>query len=130
MYEWKQLRDINGELCLVQDGKLLIVIIVFGFCLFEDCVFSFFFWVINIIQGFLVIEISIMMVGCWAGIEKVFFFYDGVNFNCVYQVEYIIDYEIVSEFFIVNQGFFVQVCQYSYEGKDYVLVWKCCLLES
>lgn len=126
----KQLRDINGELRLVQDGKLLTASTVPGLCLFEDCASSSLLRVINTPQGFPVIEASTMTVGCWAGIEKAFYFYDGAHFNRVYQAEYTTDHEIASESFIVNQGTSAQVCTYSHEGKDYAPVWKCRPLES
>lgn len=129
-HERKKPRDINGELRLVQDGQLLTASTVPGLCLFEDCASSSLLRVLDTPQGFPVIEASTMTVGCWAGIEKAFYFYDGANFSRVYQAEYTTDHEIASESFIVNQGASAQVCQYSHEGKDYAPVWKCHPLES
>ncbi|NRA49609.1 MAG: hypothetical protein HRU12_10800 [Phaeodactylibacter sp.] len=123
--ERKSAPDINAEIRLVQDGKLLTASTIPGLCVFEDCASSSLVRVTTTAQGFPMIETSTMTVGCWAGIDKAFYFYDGASLNRVYQAEYTTNHEVVNESFIVNRNSSAQVCQYSHEGKDYAPVWKC-----
>ncbi|MEQ8702440.1 MAG: hypothetical protein RIC19_00910 [Phaeodactylibacter sp.] len=125
----KNLRDINAEVRLVQEGQLMTASTIPGLCLFEDCAASSLLRVVHTPQGFPVIEASTMTVGCWAGIEKAFYFYDGTSLNRVYHAEYTTDHEIVSAPFIVNKGASAQICQYSHEGENYTPIWKCQPLE-
>lgn len=129
-HQRKELRDINAELRLVQGGQLLTASTIPGLCVFEDCASSPLLRVLQTPQGFQVIEASTMTVGCWAGIEKSYFFYDGANLNRVYQAEYTTEQEIANEPFIINRGAAAQVCRYSHEGERYAPVWKCEPLDS
>lgn len=123
--ERTDIRDIKAEIRYIQNGQLVTASTVPGLCVFEDCASSSLIRVIEAEQGFPVIEASTMTVGCWAGIEKAFYYYDGANLSRVYHAEYTTDHEIASEPFIVNQGTAAQVCQYSHEGDNYAPVWKC-----
>jgi hypothetical protein len=127
--ERTNIRDLKAEIRLVQNGQLLTACTVPGLCVFEDCASSSLVRVIDTEQGFPMIEASTMTVGCWAGIEKAFYYYDGANLSRVYHAEYTTDHEIASESFIVNKGTTAQVCEYSHEGENYTPVWKCKPLE-
>lgn len=125
-----ELRDIKAEIRVLRNGELITAKSVLGLCVFEDCASSPLIRVFSTQHGFPIIEASTMTVGCWAGIEKAFYYFDGANLNRVYQAEYTTQQEIANESFIVSQKQSVQLCRYSHEGKNYTPVWKCKTLES
>ena len=117
--------DINAELRIVQDGRLLHQKTVPGLCVFEDCASSPLLRVVETPQGFQIIEASTMTVGCWAGIEKSFFYWDGANLQRVYQAEYTTHKELANAAFVFTGKAGAQLCRYSHEGDNYTPVWKC-----
>jgi len=125
----RQLRDINAELRIVQNGQVQSSVIVPGLCVFEDCAASPLLRVGQAQQGFYVIEASTMTVGCWAGIERAFYVYNGKRLSRVYHAEYTTQKEFAHESFVVSGGESLQVCQYSHQGPDYLPVWTCKTIE-
>ena len=117
--------DINAELRIVQDGQLIQQKTIPGLCIFEDCASSPLLRAVETPQGFTIIEASTMTVGCWAGIEKSFFYWDGANLQRVYQAEYTTNKEFANAPFVFNGKSGAQLCRYSHEGANYTPVWKC-----
>ena len=117
--------DINAEIRILQGGRLAYQRTVPGLCVFEDCASSPLLQTIETPQGFTIIEASTMTVGCWAGIERSFFYWDGANLQRVYHAEYTTEQEFANESFIFNAGAHAQLCRYSHEGKDFTPVWEC-----
>ncbi|MCB0569686.1 MAG: hypothetical protein KDC66_07990 [Phaeodactylibacter sp.] len=121
----KGLRDIKAEIRILQNGKIQLQQQVPGLCVFEDCETSPLLRVIHSPQGFTIVEASTMAVGCWAGIEKAFFYWDGYHLQRVYHAEYTTHHEFANESFVVNSTSGTQLCQYSHEDESHVPVWKC-----
>ena len=121
----KEPSDINAELRILQNGELIHQKTIPGLCVFEDCASSPLLRTFETSQGFTIVEASTMTVGCWAGIEKSFFFWDGSNLQRVYHAEYTTHKEFANESFIFNGKASAQLCHYSHEGEGYTPVWKC-----
>ncbi|MCB0551725.1 MAG: hypothetical protein KDD19_29435 [Phaeodactylibacter sp.] len=117
--------DINAELRIVRRGQLVHQKTVPGLCVFEDCAASPLLRAFETPQGFTIIEASTMTVGCWAGIEKSFFYWDGVNLQRVYHAEYTTHKEFANESFVFPGKTNAQLCHYSHEDENYSPVWKC-----
>lgn len=126
----RQLRDIKAELRIVQNNILKAKTVIPGLCLFEDCAASPLLRVGKTGQGFDIIEASTMTVGCWAGIERAFYYYDGNSLSRVYHAEYTTEQEFADEPFVVSSDPGAKICEYDYEGKDYLPVWACKTLET
>ncbi len=124
-----ELRDIKAEIRVLRDGELITAKSVPGLCVFEDCASSPLIRVFSTQHGFPIIEASTMTIGCWAGIEKAFYYFDGANLTRVYHAEYTTQQEIANEPFIVSQKQSAQLCRYSHEGSNFTPVWKCQPLE-
>jgi len=121
----KKPTDINAEVRILQEGQVITQKTIPGLCVFEDCATSPLLRAIKTAQGFTIIEASTMTVGCWAGIEKSYFYWDGANLQRVYHAEYTTRKEFANVAFVVNGQASAQLCQYSHEGEDYTPVWKC-----
>lgn len=121
----KNLKDIKAEVRILQKGKVIVQEQVPGLCVFEDCGASPLLRVIRSPQGFTVVEASTMAIGCWAGIEKAFFYWDGSQLRRVYHAEYTTHHEFANETFVVNKAGGAQLCQYSHEDENHMPVWKC-----
>ncbi|MCB0552764.1 MAG: hypothetical protein KDD02_04365 [Phaeodactylibacter sp.] len=126
----KNLRDINAEVRILQRGKVMTQQEVPGLCVFEDCATSPLLRVYQSSQGFTIVETSTMAVGCWAGIEKAFFYWNGANLQCVYHAEYTTHHEFSNDSFVVNNTGSTQLCQYSHEDENHMPVWKCKTISS
>ncbi len=126
----KTLRDIRAELRIVQNQQLKVAEQVPGLCIFEDCASSPMLRVEHTEQGFPIIEASTMTVGCWAGIERAFYYFDGKGLSRVYHAEYTTKQEFADESFVVSRGNVAQVCEYSHQGQDYLPVWTCKTISS
>lgn len=117
--------DINAELRVVRRGQLIYQKTIPGLCIFEDCASSPLLRSFKTPQGFTIIEASTMTVGCWAGIEKSFFYWDGANLQRVYHAEYTTHTEFANQAFIFNTKTGAQLCRYSHEDENFTPVWKC-----
>ncbi|HKK78608.1 MAG TPA: hypothetical protein VJ933_03220 [Phaeodactylibacter sp.] len=125
----QNLRDIKAELRIVDKGQLMAQKIIPGLCLFEDCASSPLLRTNTTAQGFTIIEASTMTVGCWAGIERAFYYYDGEELSRVYHAEYTTSTKYADEPFVVSSGTSTQICEYSHEGENYLPVWSCQTIE-
>ncbi|NBC08867.1 MAG: hypothetical protein GVY26_16875 [Bacteroidetes bacterium] len=121
----QNLRDIKAELRIVDKGRLTAQKVIPGLCLFEDCASSPLLRTNTTAQGFTIIEASTMTVGCWAGIERAFYYYDGEELSRVYHAEYTTSTEYADEAFVVASGTSAQICEYSHQGENYLPVWSC-----
>ena len=120
--------DINAEVRILHRNKLWYQKLVPGLCLFEDCASQAMLRVLKDPQrGFTFIETSTMTHGCWAGIEKAYFYWNGSKLQRVYQAEYTTQTEFANQSFTINTGDDVslQVCHFSHEDDHYNPVWKC-----
>lgn len=121
----RQPTDINAELRMADNGQLSYQASVPGLCVFEDCASSPLLRTFETPQGFTIIEASTMTVGCWAGIERSFFYWDGASLQRVYHAEYTTNKEFANASFIFNSSTSAQLCRYSHEGENYTPVWTC-----
>ena len=121
----QSLRDIKAEIRIVNNGQMTAQKVIPGLCLFEDCASSPLLRSSTTAQGFTIIEASTMTVGCWAGIERAFYYYDGEELSRVYHAEYTTSKEYADEAFVVSSGTSAQICEYSHQGQNYLPVWSC-----
>ncbi len=121
----KKPTDINAEIRIMRQGKLIAQQTIPGLCIFEDCATSPMLRTFYTSQGFTIIEASTMAVGCWAGIERSFFYWDGSSLQRVYHAEYTTHREFANIPFVVNGQVNAQLCQYKGEGDNYTPVWEC-----
>ncbi|HMQ49697.1 MAG TPA: hypothetical protein PKA00_19595 [Saprospiraceae bacterium] len=115
--------DINAFIRLVQHGKVLHEQIVPGLCIFEDCDSSPLLRIVQSKEGFTIVEASTMTIGCWAGVEKAYFYWNGQGLERVHYEEYLTGTVFMSQPFNVTST--AQVCTYSHEDKNYNPVWTC-----
>lgn len=127
----KQLKDINAEIRVLQNRRLVSQAIVPGLCIFEDCAAS---PLLRVMQsratpGLTIIEASAMTIGCMTGIDKVFFYWNGSGLERVYQAEYSTQTEVYRKKFVVapnrHAAATVQVCEYGGEDRGYNPIWNC-----
>jgi hypothetical protein len=123
--ERKKPEDIEAEIRIISKGKLIAMQPVPGLCIFEECAASPLLRVYRTRQGFTVVEASTMTVGCWAGLEKSFHYWDGTNLQRVYHAEFLTSTEFANESFVVNSSSSAQLCQYSHEDQAHFPVWSC-----
>jgi len=128
--ERKEPSDINAEIRILSDGKLIALKSVPGLCVFEECDASPLLRVYRTPQGFTVVETSTLTIGCWAGLEKAFHYWDGQHLHRVYHAEYLTATEFTNESFVVNYSSGTRLCQYSHEGENYTPVWSCKKLDT
>ncbi|MBK9492096.1 MAG: hypothetical protein IPO07_27305 [Haliscomenobacter sp.] len=125
----KKLTDIQGELRILQKGRVLHRSNVPGLCLFEDCGSSALLRILNVpsANNALVIEASVMTIGCWAGIEKTYFYWNGAELELIYHAELISGKVLANHPFSVKDknGAEVMTCRYVREGDDYNPLWDC-----
>ncbi len=127
------LPDIKADIRIVSNGKLIAQTTVPGLCVFEDCDAS------NLVRvledqpyaGVQIVEVSTMTLGCYAGIEKAFYFWNGQQLEPVFHAEYTIDKTCDSQAFVYRpqQTNQTMLCRYDREDKNYNPVWKCQPLE-
>lgn len=123
-------KDIKGELRIVQNHHLLYQKMVPGLCLFEDCATS---ALIRVLKdqpskGATIIEASTMTMGCWASIEKTFFFWNGHRLSLIHHEELTTKKVFESHAFSYahpsdNQT--AQVCRFKGEDQNYLPIWDC-----
>jgi hypothetical protein len=128
--ERKELKDINAEIRILSDGELIALKTVPGLCVFEECDASALLRVYRTQQGFTIVETSTLTMGCWAGLEKAFHYWDGKYLQRVYHAEYLTATEFTNESFVVNYSSGTQLCQYSHEGSNFTPLWSCKKIET
>lgn len=124
-------RDIQAEIRIAKGKSLLYRTTIPELCVFEECATSSLIRVLNDqpLGGKIMIETSTMTVGCWAGIEKAFFYWDGRQLERVFHAEYTTQKEYLRKSFVVTpdnqEGTTAMVCYYSREDAHYNPVWDC-----
>lgn len=127
----KTFSDIKAEIKVVRGQKMLLQTTVPGLCIFEDCASSPLLRIIQhpTLKDVKIVEASTMTVGCFAGIEKTFFYWNGNSLELVYHTEKTTGTTYAKNSFVVNQaasgGHKVMLCSYSHEDKNYSPVWNC-----
>lgn len=127
----KNFSDIKAEIKIVSRGKMLLQTTVPGLCIFEDCASSPLLRILKhpTLDNVKIVEASTMTIGCFAGIEKTFFYWNGNSLELVYHSEMTTGTTFTKNPFVVNQeipgGQKVMLCSYSHEDKDYSPVWNC-----
>lgn len=127
----KTFSDIKAEVKIVRGHKMLLQTTVPGLCIFEDCASSPLLRVLNHpdLKDVKIIEASTMTIGCFAGIEKTFFYWNGNSLELVLHHEITTGTTFAKNTFVVNQpasdGHKVMLCSYSHEDKNYSPVWNC-----
>ncbi len=123
------LPDIKADIRIISEGKLIAQTTVPGLCVFEDCDAS---NLVRIIEnqpyaGTKILEVSTMSMGCYAGIEKAFYFWNGQYLEPVFHAEYTIDKTYDSQSFVCNNSNENQtmICRYDHEDQSYNPVWNC-----
>jgi len=120
--------DIQAELRLVSEGKLLQHVRIPKMCVFEECGSS---TLLRVLESpypssTLVFELTVLTSGCLTGIDKAFVSWDGQRLECIYQAEYLSGQQYA------NRGLYLpinstqtQVCYFSHEDAAYSPVWNC-----
>ncbi len=125
----KKLADIRAELRILQNGHLMHRKEIPGLCLFEDCGSSALLRILNLpaANNALVIEASTMTIGCWAGIEKTYFYWNGAGLDLICHTELISGTVFSNEPFYLKDknGAELMACRYVREGEDYNPLWDC-----
>lgn len=124
----QKITDINAEIRILHNDRLWYQKLVPGLCVFEACATSGLLRVIENDQapgGMQVVEASTMTLGCWAGVEKAFFYWNGGSLERVYYAEFTSDREYERRSFLVENGPTTQLCLYSHEDENYNPVWAC-----
>lgn len=122
--------DINAEIRVLQNKRLVSQAMVPGVCIFQECDSSPLLRVMKsqATPGLTIVEASTMTIGCMTGVDKVFFYWNGGNLERVYQAEYSTQKEIYRKKFVVapnNHATTVQICEYGGEDNSYNPIWSC-----
>lgn len=121
--------DINAEIRILQGQQLKYQTTVPGLCVFEECDSSPLLRVLknHPREGMTIIETSTMTIGCMAGIERAFFYWNGQSLERVYHAEYTTNYEWVNAaFFAKRPGqSTAMICRYDGLDKENNPVWEC-----
>ena len=125
----KAYNDIRAEVRILQNHKLIYSTIIPGLCVFEECASS---PMLRILrdqpyQGAIVIEASTMTVGCFTGIERAFFYWNGRQLQNVFHAEYTVDLEYERQSFQIQDPKAVRtmVCNYKNQDQAFNPVWDC-----
>ncbi len=125
----KRATDINAEIRVLHNQRLWYQKLVPGLCVFEACAVSGLLRVIEDEQltGARFIEAGTITVGCWAGVEKALFYWDGSRLEQVYYAELTTPKEYQKKSFIVQRPgeTSAQLCRYSHADPQYNPVWDC-----
>ncbi|GEM_PF-944639 len=127
----RKMTDINAEICVLQNKRVVSQVLVPGLCIFEDCDASAMLRVMKsqATPGLMIVEASAMTIGCMTGIDKSFFYWNGSNLERVYQAEYSTQKEMYRKKFVVapnrTQTSTVQLCEYGGEDTSYNPIWNC-----
>lgn len=127
----KKPADINAEICVLQNNRVISRAFVPGLCIFEECDASPMLRVMKsqVTPGLMIVEASAMTMGCMTGIDKSFFYWNGSGLERVYQAEYSTKTEMFRKKFVVapnrSQAAKVQLCEYGGEDSNYNPIWNC-----
>ncbi|KAA3636357.1 MAG: hypothetical protein DWQ02_08435 [Bacteroidetes bacterium] len=124
----KSTKDINAEIRIVRNGKLLTKTTVPGLCVFEECASS---TLLRILKdqpckGALIVEVSTMTIGCAAGIEKAYYFQTpSGNLERVFHAELTSNRQYRNRSFEYTQpnGDTV-LCRFSHDDDQFNPVWN------
>lgn len=125
----KTYSDIRAEIRILQGNRLLHHTTVDGLCVFEECGSS---PMLRIIkdqpyQGAVVLEASTMTNGCFTGIERSFYYWNGKGLQSVFHAEYTMDREYARHPFRVEdpQASRAMLCNYKGQDATFNPVWDC-----
>ena len=125
--------DIFAELRVVQNGKMFTQKVLPGLCIFEDCGSSPLLRIFAArgLNGKLVIEASTMTIGCDAGIERAFLYWDGRAVQRVFHGEYTTNREFARKAFEIRNAAddTYQICEYSHQDDRFEPVWNCRVIQ-
>lgn len=125
----KAYSDINAEIRILQSGRMLYSTGISGLCVFEECGSSPMLRIIKDqpIKGGIVVEASTMTVGCFTGIERAFFYWNGQQLESVFHAEYTVDREYDRQSFKVQDTHNVKtmICNYKKQDQSFNPVWEC-----
>ena len=127
-----QPQHIEAEIRILQNGKLINITPVPGLCIFEDCDASSLLRVFRDQSkgGMTIIEASAMSVGCLAGIEKTFFYWNGTTLDLVYHGEFTTGEAFTRNSFThqytdSKQEISALLCTYSHDNDRHNPIWDC-----
>ncbi len=122
--------DLRAEIRLVTNGSLLAQTTLTGMCVFDECDASTLLRILtptaNSTATDLVLEASVLTVGCMTGVDKAFVHWNGQRLECIYQAEYTTGHQYASRsFYLPADNDQTQVCMFSSEDTSYNPVWRC-----
>ena len=123
--------DINGEVRILQDNRLIGQALAPGLCVFEECASSPMLRVLQSqkIAGLTIVEAGTMTIGCMTGIDRIFYYWNGSTLERVYQMEYATNTELYRKSFVVSPAgsrqTTIQICEYGGEDGQYNPTWNC-----
>lgn len=126
--------DINAEIKIVKDGKVISKTTVSGLCVFEECATSALLRILKDkpCEGAVIVEVSTMTIGCAAGIEKAYFFQTSSgNLEGVFHAELTTktQFRNIPFEFVDEQGNII-LCRFSHEDENFSPVWTTKKLQS
>lgn len=121
--------DLNAEIKILKDGRQLLQTTIPGLCIFEGCDASPLLRVIKNqpLKGHYIIEASAMTIGCMAGIDRAFLYWDGQNLERVYHAEFTTQHVWTNRVFNVKNADTNNIWNCSFQGIDANNnpVWEC-----
>ena len=121
--------DIRAEVRILRNHQLVYTTLIPGLCVFEECASS---PMLRILrdqpyQGAIVVEASTMTVGCYTGIERAFFYWNGHQLQNVFHAEYTINLEYERHPFQVQDPVAIRtmICNYKDQDKAFNPIWDC-----
>ncbi len=122
-----EIANIGAELRTLRGQQLVHRQQVPGLCVFEDCGSSTLLRVIDNCPhpGAFVLEASTLTAGCFAGVEKAFFYWTGEEWQRFYYAEYTTAHEFANTPFRYQTNAQVEMCRYSHEDSNYNPVVIC-----
>ncbi len=133
-HQSKNIKDIQAEVRVVENHRIITKATVPGLCVFEECASS---ALVRILKdqpcaGALIVEVSTMTIGCAAGIEKVYFYQTPAgDLHRVYHAELTTNRQYRNKSFEVttpNAG--TVLCRFSHEDEQHNPVWNVKKLKS
>ena len=123
----KRPTDINATLKVLKNGKILSQTTVPGLCLFEECAASSLLRILKDqpVKGAIIIEASTMTIGCTAGVEKVYYFWNATQkLERVFHAEFTTNKQLRNKSFEFRGEEGLILCRFKHEDKNYNPVWE------
>lgn len=121
--------DLNADIKILKNGQLWVQTAIPDLCVFEGCDASSLLRVIKNqpLKGHYIIEASTMTIGCMAGIDRAFLYWDGQNLERVYHAEFTTQHVWTNRVFNIKNTESNNIWSCSFQGIDANNnpIWEC-----